>query len=230
VRTLTVHRLGRVAYGPAHDLQKRMQRARIRDEIGDSLLLVEHPPVITLGRGAHEDHVLLSRERLGRLGFEVHEIGRGGDVTYQGPGQLVMYPIVSLEPDKKDVRRYVRDLEETMIRTCADWGLSAGRVEGLNGTWIDDRKVGAVGVRISRWVTMHGLALNVCTDLEHFDVIVPCGIRGRGVTSLSQELGRAVSLADVEDRAARHFAALFGARLRFADRVPDLPESPVDQP
>ena len=225
MRTLVAHDLGRAQYDSTHELQKRLQQARIRGDIDDTLLVLEHPPVITLGRGAHEHNVLLSRERLTRLGFSVHEIGRGGDVTYHGPGQLVMYPIVSLEPDRKDVRRYVRDLEETMIRTCADWGLSATRVEGLNGAWIEDRKVGAVGVRISRWVTMHGLALNVNTDLEQFRVIVPCGIQDRGVTSLSRELGRSIAMSEVAQAAASHFASLFEARLQWKAGAPEVPEA-----
>jgi lipoyl(octanoyl) transferase len=223
-RPLAVHRLGRAPYGPTHELQKRLQQARIAGDIGDTLLLLEHPPVLTLGRAAKQEHVLLSPERLQARGFEVHEIGRGGDVTYHGPGQLVGYPIVDLTPDRKDVRKYVHMLEETMIRLCADHGLEARRVQGLNGAWIDDRKVGAVGVRISRWVTMHGFAFNVRPDLSHFDAIVPCGIRDKSVTSLSHELGRDVPLSEVEQAAAEHFADLFDAELHWHDGPPDGPE------
>ena len=154
------------------------------------------------------------------MGYEVFPTGRGGDVTFHGPGQLVAYPIVDLKPDRVDVRRYVQDLEETMIRICADYGLVASRVQGLNGAWIEDRKVGAVGVRISRWVTMHGFALNVSTDLSLFSAIVPCGIQDRGVTSLSRELGRNVDLAEVEERAAQHIAERLEASLTFASGTP----------
>ncbi len=211
MRTLHVRRLGRVPYGPTHELQKELQGARQRGEIADTLLLLEHEPVITLGRAAKAEHVLLSADSLRARGFEVHETGRGGDVTYHGPGQLVVYPIIDLGPDRRDVRKYVRNLEETMIRMCADWGLVAGRVEGMNGTWIEDRKIGAVGVRISRWVTMHGFAFNVTTNLSHFDVIVPCGIRGKGVTSLVHETGTDVTLAEAEEAAVRRFAEVFEA-------------------
>ena len=166
----------------------------------------------------------MSSRRLSLLesrGIQVHEVGRGGDVTYHGPGQLVAYPIIDLKPDRKDVRKYVASLEETMIRTCADFGLAAGRVEGLNGAWIGDRKVGAVGVRISRWVTMHGLALNVNSDLREFEMIVPCGIQDKGVTSLSAELGRTVYVADVFEPLARHFAELYDAPIEWRDGLPD---------
>ena len=222
-RRSAVHRLGRVADGPTHELQRRLQDARIRGEIGDTLLLLEHEPVITLGRArGAADNVLVSPEALRARGFEVHETGRGGDVTYHGPGQLVAYPIFDLKPERADVRRYVRDLEETMIRIAGDYGITAARVPGLNGAWVDgQRKIGAVGVRISRWVTMHGFALNVTTDLTHFDVIVPCGIRDRAVTSLTREApARDVALRDVEQRAARHLADLFEADLTWHEGPP----------
>jgi lipoyl(octanoyl) transferase len=213
-RTIAVHRLGRVAYGETHALQQRLQEQRIRGEIGDTLLLLEHEPVITLGRGSHAENVLVTPDALRARGFEVHETGRGGDVTYHGPGQLVAYPILDLKPDRQDVRRYVRELEETMIRVAADFGVTAGRVAGLNGAWVGgERKIGAVGVRISRWVTMHGFALNVTTDLTHFDVIVPCGIKDRTVTSLTRETGREIAMRDVETSAAKHLAALFDAEV-----------------
>ncbi len=212
-RTITVHRLGRVDYAEAHELQERLQRARIRGAIGDTLLLLEHPPVITLGRGAKAANVLLPRELLEARGFTVHEIGRGGDVTYHGPGQIVGYPILDLSPDRKDVRRYVRDLEELMIRLAGSYDLRASRIDKLNGAWIEDRKIGAVGVRISRWVTMHGFAFNVTTDLSHFGVIVPCGITDKAVTSLREELGREVALDHALDRLEAHVADVFDADL-----------------
>src|SRR5262249_6888382 len=145
-------------------------------------------------------------QELRARGFDVFETGRGGDVTYHGPGQIVGYPILHLAPDRCDVHRYVRDLEEGMIRACADHGGSAARVAGMTGAWVGDQKIGAIGVRIARWVTSHGFALNVSTDLAPFSLIVPCGIRGRGVTSLEGRLGRAVPIADVADRLATHLA------------------------
>jgi len=219
-RQITVHRLGRVRYAEALELQERLQRARIRGRVGDTLLLLEHPPVVTLGRGAKEQNILLSRALLAARGFDVAEIGRGGDVTYHGPGQLVGYPILDLSPDRKDVRRYVTDLEELMIRLAAEYGLEAGRVPKLNGTWIGDRKIGAIGVRISRWVTMHGFAFNVTTDLDHFGVIVPCGITDRGVTSLQRELDRDVAMDEVMPKLEALFGELFDADLTVSDAPP----------
>ena len=214
-------RLGTIDYAEAHDLQKELQAKRIAGEIDDTVLLLEHPPVLTLGRSANDRHVLAPAELLEEKGIAVHEVGRGGDVTYHGPGQLVAYPIIDLKPNRKDVRKYVWSLEETMIRTCADFGLSAARIEGLNGAWIGERKVGAVGVRISRWVTMHGLALNASSDLSHFDLIVPCGIEDKAVTSLTRELGRTVRVADVVEPLAAHFASLYDADVEWRDTLPE---------
>jgi len=213
-------RLGTVDYAEAHRVQKELQSQRIAGEIGDTVLLLEHPPVLTMGRSAKAQHILAPIEMLEARGISVHEVGRGGDVTYHGPGQLVAYPIIDLKPDRKDVRKYVSSLEETMIRTCADFDLKARRVEGLNGAWIAERKVGAVGVRISRWVTMHGLALNVSSDLSHFEWIVPCGIQDRGVTSLCAELGRALEVAEVSESLVRHFAQLYDAEIEWRDGLP----------
>lgn len=214
-------RLGTVDYAEAHELQKELQSKRIAGKIEDTVLLLEHPPVLTLGRSAKDQHVLAPPEVLEAHGVSVHEVGRGGDVTYHGPGQLVAYPIVDLKPDRKDVRKYVWSLEEAMIRTCADFGLRASRIDGLNGAWIGDRKVGAVGVRISRWVTMHGLALNANSDLSYFDLIVPCGIQDKAVTSLSEELDRTVEVADIVEPLATHFAALLDASVEWQDALPD---------
>ncbi|MBW1762316.1 MAG: lipoyl(octanoyl) transferase LipB [Deltaproteobacteria bacterium] len=213
-------RLGTVDYAEAHRLQKELQAKRIAGKIGDTVLLLEHPAVLTMGRSAKEQHVLAPPEVLEARGISVHDVGRGGDVTYHGPGQLVAYPIIDLKPDRRDVRKYMWSLEETMIRTCSDFGLSATRVEGLNGAWIGERKVGAVGVRISRWVTMHGLALNANSDLTHFDLIVPCGIQDKVVTSLSAELGRTVGVADVIVPLATHFAGLYDTDVEWQDTLP----------
>ncbi len=201
MRKVQVRRLGRIGYADALELQQRLVEERRRGEIGDQLLLLEHPPIITLGVKVRNDrsHVLASPERLATLGVELHETGRGGDVTYHGPGQVVGYPIVDLRPDRCDVHAYVRDLEEVMIRAARTFGVEATRVAGLTGIWVGNEKLAAIGVRISRWVTSHGFAFNVNTDLSHFALIVPCGINDRGVTSLAKLLGRAVPMAEVED-------------------------------
>jgi len=195
-----------------------LQRTLVDDRrIGgaDLLLFVEHPHVLTLGvRGdGGRSHILTTGEELAARGVEVHETGRGGDITYHGPGQVVGYPIVDLRPDRCDVHRYVRDLEEVLIRTVADYGIAASRVDGLTGVWVGGEKLAAIGVRISRWITSHGFALNVTTDLDYFGLIVPCGIADRGVTSLARLLGRAVDRGEVESRIATHFCRVF-------DRVP----------
>jgi lipoyl(octanoyl) transferase len=210
VTPLVVRRLGRIAYARGLELQERLVRERQAGQIPDQLLLLEHDPVFTLGRNARAENVLFPAQELRARGFEVFETGRGGDVTYHGPGQVVGYPILDLSPDRRDVHRYVRDLEEVMIRTCADYGLSATRVAGLTGVWIGDEKIGAIGVRIARWVTSHGFAFNVATDLSAFDLIVPCGIRGRGVTSLERQLGQPVPILPVMDRLTAHVAGVFG--------------------
>ena len=211
-RTLEVRRLGTVPYAEALQLQKDLVEERRVGRVPDLLILLQHPRVITLGvKGdGGRSNVLATDERLAELGIEISETGRGGDVTYHGPGQIVGYPILDLKPDRCDVHRYVRDLEEVMIRVCADYGVSAGRISGLTGAWIGNEKVGAIGVRISRWITSHGFAFNVNTDLADFQLIVPCGITDHGVTSLEKATGRTRLIAEVEDRVVDHFAAVFG--------------------
>ena len=213
VRPLQVRRLGRLRYAEGLELQARLVADRQAGRIDDTLLLLEHEPVFTLGRNARAENVLHSEEALKARGFDVFETGRGGDVTYHGPGQVVGYPILHLAPDRCDVHRYVRDLEEVMIRTCADYGVEARRVTGMTGAWVGDDKIGAIGVRIARWVTSHGFALNVATDLTPFDLIVPCGIRGRGVTSLARVIDRDVPLGDVAEALARHLASVLGRQI-----------------
>jgi lipoyl(octanoyl) transferase len=203
-RTLAVRRVGRIRYSEGLRLQAQLVGDRQAGRIPDTMLLLEHDPVFTLGQNAKREHVLVPTDALRARGFDVEETGRGGDVTYHGPGQLVAYPIVDLSPDRKDVHRYLRDLEEALIRTCADYGLAAGRVDKMTGVWIGGRKVAAIGVRIARWVTSHGLALNVTTDLNAFRHIVPCGLHGHDVTSLERELGRGVALDEVMNHLARH--------------------------
>ncbi len=234
-----VYRLGRVPYRPAWSLQASMQRRLIEAKRADpprlephAILVVEHPPVFTLGTSADVSNVLTSRTDLAARGAEVVEVDRGGDVTFHGPGQVVVYPILDLDrlstPESKplrDLHRYLRELEESVILTCADWGVEAVRVEGRTGVWVGpdnrgpERKACAMGVRCSRWVTMHGLALNVMTDLDWFKEIVPCGIEDRGVTSLSHESRQPVALEDVADRLLIHLETRLGLDLE------DRPES-----
>jgi lipoyl(octanoyl) transferase len=228
MRELAVRRLGTVPYGEALALQRDLVEQRKAGAIPDTLLLLQHPHVLTLGvKGdGGRSHILATDQVLHARGVEIAETGRGGDVTYHGPGQVVGYPIMDLDPDRRDVHRYVRDLEEVMIRVCAAYGVTAGRIPGLTGAWVraggppegsgaleasagssrPAEKIGAIGVRISRWVTSHGFAFNVRTDLEYFRLIVPCGIADRGVTSLERELGAAISMVEVEAR----FVQLFG--------------------
>src|SRR5262245_28221212 len=197
-------------YADALALQRPPVEERRAGRVGDLLLLVEHPPVLTVGvRGdGGRSHILATAETLAARGIEIHETGRGGDITYHGPGQIVGYPIIDLQPDRCDVHRYVRDLEEVLIRTTADYGISAERIPGLTGVWVGDGKVAAIGVRISRWITSHGFALNHTTDLNHFDLILPCGIPDRGVTSMAK-LGCNASREGVEDAIVHHFAEVF---------------------
>jgi lipoyl(octanoyl) transferase len=210
VKPIQVSRLGRVRYADGLALQERLVRERQAGAIADTLLLLEHDPVFTLGRNARSENVLFPADELRDRGYDVFEAGRGGDVTYHGPGQVVGYPILDLSPDRRDVHRYVRDLEDVMIRTCADYGIAAQRVEGRTGCWVGPEKIGAIGVRIARWVTSHGFAFNVRNDLAPFGLIVPCGIRDGGVTSLARLLGNEPALDEVMDRLAGHLMAVFG--------------------
>lgn len=207
---MDVRRLGVVSYGEALELQKALVEARRAGRVPNVLLLLQHPPVITLGvRRTSRSHVIATETQLAGRGIEVHETGRGGDVTYHGPGQIVGYPILDLRPDRCDVHRYVRDLEEVMIRVCADYGIAAGRVGGLSGAWVGADKIGAIGVRISRWITSHGFAFNVNTRLEDFQLIVPCGIADGGVTSLEKLQGHPLPIEQVEERIINRFAEVF---------------------
>jgi len=198
-------------YAEALAMQRELVEERRAGRTGDILLLVEHPHVLTLGvRGdGGRSHILAPAERLTALDVAVHEAGRGGDITYHGPGQIVGYPIIDLKPDRCDVHRYVRDLEEVLIRVAADYGIEAGRVVGLTGVWVEGEKLAAIGVRIARWITSHGFALNVSTDLDFFKLIVPCGIVDRGVTSLATLLDRSLDVRDVEAHVIEHFAEVF---------------------
>ena len=205
-RTLNVERLGTLSYGDGLEMQARLVRERRAGEVPDTLLLLQHPHVITKGTGTHPENILLDEGERARRGIELFDAGRGGDVTYHGPGQLVGYPILDLKPDRCDLHHYLRDLEEVMIRVIGSYGIEAGRREGMTGAWVGDRKLAAIGVRVSSgWITSHGFALNVSTDLSFFGSIVPCGIQEYGVGSLESVLGRAVAMEEVEDRVESTF-------------------------
>jgi len=217
LRRFETRRLGLIDYEAGVALQQQLVEDRRAGRIGDTLLLLEHPPVITLGaktRGK-PTHVVATSEALENAGVTVHETGRGGDVTYHGPGQLVGYPIFDLRPDRCDVHQYVRDLEEALILAMRAFGIDGGRVKGLTGVWVgpagQEAKLAAIGVRISRWITSHGFALNVAPDLSHFDLIVPCGIADRGVTSMSRLIQRDVAMAEVEDAVIDGMTRVFSA-------------------
>src|SRR5690349_18535326 len=207
MRELHVRRLGLVEYEDGLSAQRMLVEARAAGLIPDTLLLLEHPRVVTLGRGAKAHNVLWTPQQLRASGFELFETDRGGDVTYHGPGQLVGYPILDLKPDRKDVRKYVASIEEILIRTAADFGVAAGRVAGRIGIWTPAGKLAAIGVHLSRWITSHGFALNVATHLHDFAAIVPCGISDAGVASLQTLLAEAPSMSEVEESAASNAAA-----------------------
>ena len=213
--------LGLEPYDRALELQHRLVAARKEGRGEDVLILLEHPPVITLGRRADESHITASPELLARLGIRVYRVERGGDVTYHGPGQIVGYPILDLRGHRQDVGWYVHSLEGVIIRTLADFGVVAQRVEGAVGVWVGDGKIAAIGARIESWVTYHGFALNVDPDLRHFDLIVPCGIRDKGITSMRRVLGKPVDLEVVRRRLAQRFGEVFGVTLEEI-ALPDL--------
>jgi lipoyl(octanoyl) transferase len=207
-RQLEVRRLGRVGYASALELQKTLERDVIDRRVEDYFLLLEHPHTFTIGRRSSESGVLATAEMLRSLGVEVFETDRGGKVTYHGIGQIVGYPIVSLSPDREDVHKYVRDIEEVIIRTMADYDIEAFRIEGLTGVHTAEGKVAAIGIHIKRWVTTHGFALNVNTDLSYYNWIIAC--EGEPVTSMERLLDREVELAEVEDRLIANFESVFG--------------------
>ena len=208
-RLLEVRRLGVLPFREAESLQQKLVIERQQCRVPDLLLMLEHPKVITLGVSGDRGNVLASEKILLEQGIKVHQTRRGGDVTYHGPGQLVGYPILSLKPDRCDLHRYVRDLEEVLIRTVNDFGVTAMRIPGLTGVWVGERKLAAVGVRVSRWVTSHGFAINITTDLDDFSLIRPCGISDKGVTTLAQLTDDDVSSVRVVDSLVRHFSDVF---------------------
>jgi lipoyl(octanoyl) transferase len=213
MRKCCVRELGRIDYGQALELQQQLASQRKQGAVGDHLLLLEHPHVITLGRNGHMENLLASDEILGRAGISFYPTDRGGDVTYHGPGQLVGYPILDLRDWKRDVGAYVRAVEQSLIDTLAEFAIEAGRIPKLTGVWVGNRKIAAIGVHLSRWVTSHGFALNVNTDLSYFQYIVPCGL-AKPVTSMAQ-LGVRASLADVSQVFAAHFGRVFDCEMLF---------------
>ena len=221
MRSLVVRRLGEVPYAEALELQKELVQQRRTGVIPDTLLLLEHPHVITLGSGTHPENLLLSPAERAKRGIELWETGRGGDVTYHGPGQLVGYPILDLKPDRCDLHRYLRDLEEVLIDALGELALYASRKAGLTGAWVGESKLAAIGVRVSSgWITSHGFALNVSTDLSYFDTIIPCGIRDHGVSSLERELGHPVPMREAEAAVVHHFGRVFEANVSEEAAVP----------
>src|SRR5450755_707922 len=222
--------LGRVAYGTALKLQRTLQEMRKAGRIENTLLLLAHPPVITLGRNARLDNVLAPPEFLAQRGVELFEINRGGDVTFHGPGQLIAYPICDLRSfdPKVGAVEFVRRLEEVLIRTCGDFGIGTQRIKGLTGVWTyalrnkPEAKIAAIGVHISRAVTTHGFALNVSTDLDFFSLIVPCGITGKPVTSMERELQKSLTLEEVATAASRNFGRVFNSQMLWLESMDDL--------
>ena len=211
MRSCQLKELGRIGYGKAFELQQQLVAERKQGQIGDQLLLLEHPHVVTLGRNGRMENLLASEEILSRAGVSFYPTDRGGDITYHGPGQLVGYPILDLREWKRDVVGYVRAIEQVIIDTLADYGIDAGRIPKLTGVWVEERKIAAIGVHISRWVTSHGFALNVNTDLSYFQYIVPCGLT-KPVTSMAH-LGCAADLSEVSRSLANHFGRIFDCEM-----------------
>jgi lipoate-protein ligase B len=211
-----MYQLGLVEYGEAYRLQKKLHRQRLKGDIPDTLLLLEHPPTVTIGRSGSLENILVSREQLIQEGISLFFIGRGGDVTYHGPGQLVGYPIMDLSRRGKDIHRYVHALEEVLLRTLKDFSIFANRDDSHAGVWVDEEEVAAIGLSIRRWVTMHGFALNVNPNLTHFSFINPCGFSDRKATSMSQILGREVDMEEVAKRLVAHFSDVFGKTMEMS--------------
>lgn len=227
---MDVYDLGRAQYQPVWDLQKRAQQLLIKQKRGelpdsvnlsDILFLVEHPHVYTLGKSGDSANLLKSISELSYIDAKYIEIDRGGDITYHGPGQIVGYPILDLDQHFTDIHKYLRYLEEVIIRTCADFGIKAERIEGLTGVWVGEEKICAMGIRCSRWVTMHGFALNVNTDLSYFKNIVPCGISDKEVTSVSKCVGKKIDEEEVKEKLLKHFADVFDVEVNKHNSIPE---------
>lgn len=218
--------LGLIDYQEAWDLQKEFHQQRSDDNISDIIFLLEHPNTYTLGKTAHKENLIGDQKFLTQNNISVYEIDRGGDITYHGPGQLVGYPIINLNEWQKDTHKYLRSLEDVIINVCNDYGLKAGRIEHLTGVWIDERKIAAIGIRVSRWITMHGFAFNINTDLKLFNGIIPCGITDKAVTSLNKELSiNEISISIIKDKVIKHFKNIFNydtVEFRTKDEILNL--------
>ena len=236
MRSIDLYDLGHAPYRPVWDLQTAIQQRLIEEKrarrdqklykpgeaSNDVLLFVEHPHVYTLGKSGDSSHLLKGLQELNDIDAEYIEIDRGGDITYHGPGQVVGYPILDLDRYFTDIHKYLRKLEDVIIRTCGEFDIKAGRIEGLTGVWVGDKKICAMGIRCSRWVTMHGFALNVNTDLSYFNHIVPCGIGDKEVTSLQEMLGKKIDLQVVKEKLVKHFSNVFDADIVRVGSLPEL--------
>lgn len=237
MKTVELYDLGHADYQPVWDLQSAIQQRLVDeklkrrkeqklykpgDESNDVLLFVEHPHVYTLGKSGDKANMLKGMAELANIDAQFIEIDRGGDITYHGPGQIVGYPILDLDRHFTDIHKYLRYLEEVIIKTCADYDIEAGRIEGLTGVWVGNQKICALGIRCSRWVTMHGFALNVNTDLSYFNHIVPCGITDKEVTSLQELLGHKVDESQVKEQLITHFQEVFDVSISTVDSLPEL--------
>jgi lipoate-protein ligase B len=223
-RPLNIINLGRTRYQTVWDLQKNLVQSRADKTIPDTLLVTEHEPVLTMGRGTDRRNLLVSDDDLRARGIDLHEIERGGDITFHGPGQAVLYPIIDLRERERDVRRYLRDLEQFVIEALFDFGLTASVKEGLTGIWVNDHKVGAIGVAVSKWITYHGVAINVNTDLDYFKLINPCGITEYPVGSVSQLVGREIKLAHFNELLVQHFCDYFDYEPVKTDSMTKIPQ------
>lgn len=202
--------LGKIDYKVAWDLQKEIFDLRLHNKTEDTFFLLEHPHTYTLGKVADKENLISTSEQLKELGISVYEIDRGGDITYHGPGQIVGYPIIKLSDWKEDTHEYLRALEEVIIKTCSEYGLSTNRKPKYTGVWLGERKIAAIGIKVSRWITMHGFAFNVNTDLNYFGGIIPCGIKDKDVTSLQRELGKEIEINEVKEKLVKNFQKIFG--------------------
>ncbi len=209
IRKLIYCDLGFIDYKVAWDLQKKIHQQRVEDKIDDVLFLLEHPHTYTLGKTADKKNLVGDEKYLSENKISVYDIDRGGDITYHGPGQIVGYPIINLTKWQRDTHKYLRSLEDVIINVCKDYALAGQRINGLTGVWIDDRKIAAIGIKVSRWITMHGFAFNINTDLKLFNGIIPCGITDKEVTSLKHELGYEVHLIEVKEKIINHFSNQF---------------------
>jgi len=228
-RTITYSDLGLIDYKEAWDLQYNLHQLRVENQISDLLLLLEHPHTYTLGKTAHIENLISSEEFLNKNKISVYNIDRGGDITYHGPGQLVGYPIINLSEWYQDSHKYLRTLEEVLIKVCSDYGLKAERNEKYTGVWIEDRKIAAIGIKISRWVTMHGFAFNVNTDLSLFNGIIPCGISDKSVTSLEKELKITLPINDVKEKVLKYFADEFNYNFIITEEIKNLKNNFIDE-